>query len=223
MLALIPHIATQLYMAFGSFRLHDSCFNIAHGLKAVSYLVPLLGLLLEYMHTYRERRRAEQLAVLGAGIGTALTTNNTLRETLQDCTEIIVRSLSTPSLDAACARIWTLDEKENVLVLQASAGLYTHLDGPDGRVRVGEHEIGSIAKERRAYCTNSIVDDPRISSPQWAGQEGMAAFAGHPLIVDDQIVGVMAMFSRTLLTQDTLKTLGSVADQVALAIDRKQA
>ena len=45
MLSIIPQIATQLYMAFGSEILFDGCFNISHGLKAFSYLVPVGGLL----------------------------------------------------------------------------------------------------------------------------------------------------------------------------------
>ncbi len=58
-LGLIPAVATQLYMAFGSSALHDSCFNIAHAAKALSYMVPLLGLLTDYCHTYQARRSAE--------------------------------------------------------------------------------------------------------------------------------------------------------------------
>lgn len=57
--SMIPHIATQLYMAFGSLRLHDSCFNIAHGLKAVAYVVPVVGLLLEHMRIYSENKRSQ--------------------------------------------------------------------------------------------------------------------------------------------------------------------
>ena len=49
MVSLIPQTATQLYMAFGSFKLHDACFNIAHALKAVSYMIPVAGLLVEYV------------------------------------------------------------------------------------------------------------------------------------------------------------------------------
>ncbi|MCZ6823085.1 MAG: response regulator [Deltaproteobacteria bacterium] len=40
-------------MAFGSFQLHDSCFNIAHALMAVSYCIPILGLFAEHERTYR--------------------------------------------------------------------------------------------------------------------------------------------------------------------------
>ncbi len=55
----IPQIATQLYMAFGSTALHDSAFNIAHGVKAVAYLVPVVGLLAEIVHTHHAQKRAE--------------------------------------------------------------------------------------------------------------------------------------------------------------------
>jgi signal transduction histidine kinase/DNA-binding response OmpR family regulator len=52
MLSLIPQIATQFYMALGSTALHDSAFNIAHGLKAIAYLVPVTGLLGEFVRTH---------------------------------------------------------------------------------------------------------------------------------------------------------------------------
>jgi hypothetical protein len=35
----------------------------------------------------------------------------------------------------------------------------------------------------------------------------MTSFAGYPLVVEDRVVGVLGMFSRKLLTQDTLETL----------------
>jgi PAS domain S-box-containing protein len=57
--SMIPQIATQLYMAFGSFRLHDASFNIAHALKAVAYGVPIAGLLMEYAATFRKHERSE--------------------------------------------------------------------------------------------------------------------------------------------------------------------
>ena len=60
MLGLIPAFATQFYMAFGSYALHDSCFNIAHAGKVLSYTVPLLGLLLDYSQTYRAQQVAEE-------------------------------------------------------------------------------------------------------------------------------------------------------------------
>ncbi|MCQ4574236.1 MAG: EAL domain-containing protein [Candidatus Brocadiales bacterium] len=162
-----------------------------------------------------KRRR---LAVLGADVVRALTTGITLQSMLQRCAEAMVRHL-----DAAFARIWTLDKEKNVLELQASAGMYTHIDGPHSRVPVGTLEIGLIAKERKPHLTNDVISDPRVSDKEWARREGMVAFAGHPLIVENQLVGVMAMFAVKTLAKETTEALASVADEIALGIQRKQA
>ena len=126
-------------------------------------------------------------------------------------------------LDAAFARIWTLNEESNVLELQGSAGMYTHLDGPHSRVAVGELKIGLIAKERKPVLTNDVSHDPRISDKVWAAGAGIVAFAGYPLTVRDHMVGVIGMFSRRSLTTHTLTTLDSVADSIAQGIDLRRA
>ncbi len=57
----IPNIATQVHMAFGSTALFDNDFNIAHFLKIIAYLVPLVGLILDYIRTHQalEKRNRE--------------------------------------------------------------------------------------------------------------------------------------------------------------------
>jgi PAS domain S-box-containing protein len=166
-----------------------------------------------------EQALAEQLkiSVFTADVGMALTENQTLVVTLRRCCEAIVRHF-----DAAFARIWTLNEDENLLELQASAGMYTHINGSHSRVAMGEFKIGLIAKERKPHLTNAVLEDPRVSDKEWVKREGMAAFAGYPLIVDDRLVGVIAMFSREELKESTLIALGSIADSIALGIKRKQ-
>ncbi len=171
------------------------------------------------------RKRSEQalaervrLAELTAKIGVALTEGNTLQHTLQACAAALVEHL-----DAAFARVWTLSEAGDVLELQASAGLYTHLDGPHSRVPVGKFKIGMIAIERKPHLTNQVIGDPRVGDQAWAKREGMVAFAGYPLIVDGAIVGVMGLFARRPLPPATLETLRSAADLLAVGIRRKNA
>ncbi|MEG4023238.1 PAS domain S-box protein [Microcoleus sp. S13C4] len=171
-----------------------------------------------------ERKIAEQalaeqlkLSLLTADVGIALTQNQTLLATLQYCADAVVRHL-----DAAFARIWTLNEEENVLELEASGGIYTGVDGAYTRIPVGEFKIGLIALERKPHITNSVQEDPRLHDKEWASREGMVAFAGYPLIVDNQLLGVIAMFSRHELNESTLIALASSADAIALGIKRKQ-
>ena len=172
-----------------------------------------------------ERKRSEEalaertrVAELAAEIGAALTRGTTLVEILKGCCEALVRNL-----DAAFARIWTLNEPQQVLELQASAGLYTHLDGPHSRVAVGQYKIGLIASERLPHVTNTVIGDPRVGDQEWAKREGMVAFAGYPLLVQDRVVGVVAMFARHPFTEFVSEALATAADSIAVAIERKHA
>jgi PAS domain S-box-containing protein len=141
-----------------------------------------------------------------------------LQNMLQKTAEAMVRHL-----DAAFARIWTLNPEDSMLELQASAGMYTRLNGKYSRIRAGEFKIGLIASERKPHLTNDVLNDPRISDPEWARENGMTAFAGYPLQVEDRIVGVMGMFARRPLTEDTIDAITNIAAPVAQAIERKRA
>jgi PAS domain S-box-containing protein len=168
--------------------------------------------------TEAKLQKQVRLSSLRAEIDSSLTKTTDLREMLQRCTEIIVQYL-----DAAFVRIWTLNAEEDVLELQASAGLYTHINGAHGRVPVGQFKIGLIAAERQPHCTNAVLDDPRVGDKAWAHREGMVAFAGYPLIVEDELLGVIAMFAQHSLNDSTLNVLAFVSSELALGIKRKQA
>jgi len=157
-------------------------------------------------------------AALNADIAEAVTGNIPLQQVLQHAARAVVQHL-----DAAFARIWTLNKEDDVLELQASAGMYTHLDGAHSRVPVGKFKIGLIAQERRPHLNNDVLHDPRVSDKQWARREGMVGFAGYPLIVEDRVVGVVAMFARHELPDSTIDALRSVADRLGLVIARHQA
>ena len=169
-----------------------------------------------YFHNINERAERRHLEQLNSDIGTALVQNASLPEMLDSCVQHLVKDL-----DVAFARIWTLNE-DNVLELQASAGMYTHLDGPHSRVPLGQLKIGLIAEERRPHITNDVPNDPRIGDKEWAFREGMKAFAGYPLIVEDNLVGVMAVFAKRTLHEGTLLAMHSLADGIANAIQRKR-
>lgn len=164
------------------------------------------------------REELAQHAALRVEVSTALSAPAPLREMLQACCEAIVRSLG-----VAFARIWTLNENTATLELQASGGMYTHIDGPHGRVPVGQFKIGLIAAERQPHLTNSVLDDPRVGNKEWARKEGMASFAGYPLTAAGRLIGVMAMFGREPLADHTLNVLAGIADAVAQGVERKRA
>jgi signal transduction histidine kinase len=162
-------------------------------------------------------RQDEQLRLgkLSLEVSVALNGGETLREMLAACMEAIVRQL-----DAAFARIWLLNEEEGVLELQASSGMYTHLDGSHARIPLGAFKIGRIAAERAPHLTNAVMEDPQIGDREWARREGMVAFAGYPLLVGEHLIGVMALFARHMLNEPALQAMEAIANGIALGVER---
>jgi PAS domain S-box-containing protein len=169
-----------------------------------------------------DRKRAQDAQARQAGVradvSAAFSKPTHLGEILRGCAEAIVHHL-----DAAFARIWMLNKDESMLELQASAGMYTRLDGSYSRIPVGDLKVGAIAREKKAHLTNDVMNDPRVNDKGWAQSNGMVAFAGYPLVVEDRLIGVVALFARSSLSESILDTLASVADTIAQGIERKRA
>ena len=161
--------------------------------------------------------RSRQVAVR-ADVSSTLATDDTMGGILQSCAEAVVKHLG-----AAFARIWVVSKDRRFLELTASAGIYTRLDGAHRLVPVGHLKIGLIASERTPHVTNDVINDPRLSNPDWARVEGMASFAGFPLLAGGKVVGVLAMFSRQPISQAATETLATISDTIAQGIQRKQA
>jgi signal transduction histidine kinase len=165
----------------------------------------------------KDATRRVREATLRGEINRLLARPEGTRRTLQACTDAIVNNLN-----VVFARIWTLDHGQGILKLQASSGLYTGLHGSYARIPVGHLKIGLIAETRAPYLTNTVLGDPRIRDQEWVKREGILAFAGYPLVVDDRVTGVIAVFARLPIESETLETIGSIAGIVAQGIERQR-
>ena len=166
-----------------------------------------------------ERKEKEQLIQLGAKISQSLTIGGTLRKTLKSITDALVEDLN-----VVFARIWVVDETENVLRLQASSGLYTHIKGAHEFLPIGgDTKISRVVYEKRPQMSNSIQDSSYVNDKDWAKEQGLKAFAGIPMVVEDRSVGALVVFSRKAIQEDTIHTILSIADSVAVAIERNHA
>jgi PAS domain S-box-containing protein len=161
---------------------------------------------------YFELSEKNRLADLAVEVGLAFTRPNELGEILQSCSQSMVNHL-----DAALARIWVLNDRKLALELRGSAATEKIPEG----VQLGQRMVGRIVEERRFYQTNTVVNELSTPEQEWARQEGLAAFAGYPLIVDNLLVGVMAIFSRKELSEPTVATLGTIAYSIAVGIQAK--
>jgi PAS domain S-box-containing protein len=211
--------SVELYASFrtrsGEIRQGMSSFEKIE-LQGKSCLLSIIYDITEQRQAEAEQLQQLKLAALRADIGTALTEGESMQDMLNRCAIALHKHT-----DAAFARIWTLNGSEQMLMLQASAGMYTHLNGNHSSIPVGQFKIGWIAQHRQPHLTNEVMNDPFISDRQWAENEDMVAFAGYPLTIRNRLLGVMAIFARQPLTEQILKEMASIARAIAIGIDRK--
>ncbi len=158
-------------------------------------------------------------ATLRADISAALAERGSLEDILNRCAEALVTHLQ-----AAYARIWVLKPGEDVLELMGTAGTST-VSGPLRRTTIpmGAWLLGRAAAERRAIYSQDLPTDPLFSDRAWARREGMTCYASYPMVVEDRTIGAIALFARTMFSQETLDTMGPVAAAIGQGIERRRA
>jgi formate hydrogenlyase transcriptional activator len=140
-------------------------------------------------------------------------------------------------LDGAFARIWLLGpgdlcadcykaadctNRARCLHLEASAGLYSSLNGEYRRIPLGAFKIGKIAQGFGSMYTNDIFGDNRLPNKQWMRDNGLHSFAGYPLKFRWELLGVIAMFGQRPLSEEEFERLAAFANQAAIAIKNAQ-
>ncbi len=143
-----------------------------------------------------ERAERHRLATLAAEVGLALTGAEDLSDGLQQCVDALIRNT-----DIAFAQIWTCNEKEHRLELEASADIQLHF-GPD-RLRMDLSLLERIAETGVTQLDRTFV--------------------GSPLKVREQVLGVAAAFACQPLTEAALQAFESVVHSIAQFAERKRA
>lgn len=172
--------------------------------------------------TERKREEAAQaerskLVALRADIGNFLSSSEPLLKVLQDCSDAILLHL-----EMAFAGVWIIPEGGDQLLLIASAGAFRDREGPHHRIPVGQFRLGQIASTKSPYLTNAVAEDTQFINQEWGKSQGMVAFAGYPLAVEERVIGVIAVFAKKPLSGDVLSDLDPIAESIAQYIDRKR-
>lgn len=140
--------------------------------------------------------------------------------------EVITATVTNALVDEcglAFARLWLVDESGEQLVLRASAGLYTRLDGERARLSIADypHKLGLIARSKEPLLTNLVQQDGYFDK-QWASEQGLVAFAGLPILKGDQLLGVLAIFHSAELGPEVIDMMGAIVNQVTSALQNAQ-
>jgi transcriptional regulator with GAF, ATPase, and Fis domain len=176
--------------------------------------------------------RSEQTHAVLERIALQMASSLDLQVVLTTITEGLVSEL-----DAAFARIWLLGpgdlcrecfkaaectNRERCLHLEASAGIYTGLNGEYRRIPLGALKIGRIAQGSGPMITNDVLGDDRLPNKAWMREQGLREFAGYPLTFRGELLGVIAMFGRRPLTDLEFRRLSLFANEAAIAIKNAQ-
>lgn len=160
---------------------------------------------------------------------------------LEDILRLIVDHLAR-SQAVALARIWLIrpgagcgtcprqlecPDRTNCLHLVASAGSsiaepgrdLSRVDGEFRRFPIGVRKVGKIAATGEPLEVSNIDGEPDwLAKPAWAAAEGIRGFGGQPLIYRGEVLGVLAVFSRTTIGDGCLDWLRMVANHAAASL-----
>ena len=141
--------------------------------------------------------RANLLA-LGAEISATLLKAGTLSQILTICTETIA-----DYLDSANVCIWTLNQKENLLKLEAFAGCNIYNNNLPNWIDYNPEKIELIKQQLIPInCRNSLFSS-----------------RCYTLIVEEHIIGMMVIFGCLNFTEEDDILLGWIANNIALGME----
>lgn len=115
--------------------------------------------------------------------------------TIQDPEEVVLITVEgvTHALNVKGCALFLFSEKSDELRLAGYYGLSNeYIDkGPISAIR----SIASSLQDRQPVAIYDVTDDPRIQYPEAAVKEGIASILSTPIIIGDQLVGCMRVYT----------------------------
>jgi len=142
----------------------------------------------------------------------------------------------------ALARIWVVDkgdvcascpmraqcpDQTSCLHLVASAGRpqanpkadWSRLDDEFRRIPLGAGQIGRVAATGQALVVEDVALNPSpLSRPEWAAAEEIHGFDAQPIRHNDDVLGVLAVFTRIRTPDQSPVWLRIFSDHIAVAL-----
>jgi DNA-binding CsgD family transcriptional regulator len=149
---------------------------------------------------------------------------NLLIQSLSGCLEpeAIAKKITDSLVDkfnCAFVRIWIVESDRTAIRLVASSGLYTRINGDFASVPMGAYKVGKIAQTCNPFLSNQLAQEPWVKDREWAIANKICGFAGLPLAIGGQAIGVLAVFSHQSMREEFLEALRILCGAVAVALN----
>lgn len=159
----------------------------------------------------REQERGERLELI-AEIGTIITAQFEFEEMLQSAAEAIHDLLGYPNVGIGVVH----DGDPATVVIEAMAGQYKDQIPSRFVLPLGTGIMGTCAVERRTIRVADVHKDPRyVPAP---GVKGIQCLLSIPIVVADEVLGVLNVESDDPIEEEDAQGLQIVADQLAVAM-----
>jgi predicted Fe-Mo cluster-binding NifX family protein len=141
--------------------------------------------------------------------------------TIQDPEEIVLITVEgvTHALNVKGCALFLFSEKQDELRLAGYYGLSDeYIDkGPISAMR----SIASALEDRQPVAIFDVGDDPRIQYPEAAIKEGIASILSTPIIIGDQLVGCLRVYTAEPweFTLNDVNFVQAVAQVVGMAME----
>jgi PAS domain S-box-containing protein len=183
---------------------------------ALRWLAEQAALAIDNARVYADAtRRAERMREL-AEVEQLVSESLVVDDVLRRIAHATARLLNAPSV-----QLWTADPAARVLRLQAS---YAEPGGADVRIRTtmafGEGVAGRVAEAKMPIYVDDVGRDARALSAEWARETGIQRMLSVPILYGEDLLGVMAVRSRTeaLATDENRALVVSLAARAAVAL-----
>ncbi len=179
--------------------------------QTLTSLATMAAVAIENARLYDETRRyvgrLERLTRLNRAVSASLRLDDVLGE--------IARAAGT-FFDAPLVTLWLADEETRALVRRAGHGAPAVLASVPERVAYGEGEVGLIA-ERRSAVVDAVLDASGRAGDR-PGESDARTFSGIPIMLDDRLLGVLAINGGRLAGTADPALLEALVAQAAVAI-----
>jgi len=155
-----------------------------------------------------------RLAAFGAEVGLILARRDSLEAILAGCARAMLQYLN-----ASLAQVFTFDSRKRVFEVRATTshdGKLAARDIPGVKL-----DVDGLA-QGKPVVIKQLLDDGRVLDRDWVKREGFLSYAAYPLLLEENLVGLMSMFSAQPLTEQITQEMGSVANGISLCIERKR-
>jgi two-component system cell cycle sensor histidine kinase/response regulator CckA len=157
-----------------------------------------------------------RLAAFGAEIGLALTRRDSLKAILDRCAKAMAQYLN-----AGLAQILSFESRGKGFEALATAGPLLERRDLRGKVFEVMLDLPPLSEGKPALI-KQLLNDARVPDQELVKREGLVSYAAYPLVLEDNLVGLMTIFSQQPLTEQISLEMGSVAHGIALCIERKR-